>query len=214
MLQPEGPYFLGGHCLGGLIAFEMAQQLHAEGQKVALLALIDSFAPLGRQTIRRRAPLRYRVKRSLALMRLHIDNLMLLGWREKLSYVEVKFSRLLYKIYMSVGVSWVLSAQARRRVLDAGAKALRSYTPKVYPGSITLFRATEMPRGLGEGPQDRWGKLASGGVETHLIPGYFAQTVYEPRVRVLAEKLTACLDSARTTALRSEREFARAISQS
>ena len=33
LLQPEGPYFLGGHCLGGVIAFEMAQQLHAAGSE-------------------------------------------------------------------------------------------------------------------------------------------------------------------------------------
>ncbi|MGB7949035.1 MAG: amino acid adenylation domain-containing protein, partial [Candidatus Binatia bacterium] len=80
LLQPEGPYFLGGHCFGGLIAFEMAQQLHAQGQTVALLALMDSFVPLGRSVPRGRLPLRYRIKRSLELIRLHIDNLMLLGW--------------------------------------------------------------------------------------------------------------------------------------
>src|SRR5207245_7945702 len=28
-VQPEGPYFLGGFCLGAVISFEMAQQLHA-----------------------------------------------------------------------------------------------------------------------------------------------------------------------------------------
>jgi aspartate racemase len=214
LLQPEGPYFLGGHCFGGLVAFEMAQQLHAQGQTVALLALMDSFAPLGGQTIRRRVPLRQRIQRVLELITLHIDNLMLLGQREKLAYVEIKASRLLYKIYMSVGASWVPAAQTRRRILEAGSKALRNYQPKVYPGPITLFRAAEMPPGLRAKPQDRWAKLAAGGLEVHVIPGYFAQTVYEPRVRVLAEKLTACLDSAQADALPCEVEFARAVSRS
>ena len=36
--QPEGPYMLGGMCTGALIAFDMAIQLEAEGQQVALLA--------------------------------------------------------------------------------------------------------------------------------------------------------------------------------
>jgi thioesterase domain-containing protein/aryl carrier-like protein len=207
LLQPEGPYFLGGHCLGGVIAFEMAQQLHAQDQRVALLALIDSFAPLGKQTMRRRTPLRHRVERALALTRQHIDNLRLLGWDERFSYIEVKFNRLLYKSYMGVGASWVLTAQARRRILAAGAEARRSYAPKVYPGSVTLFRATEIPRRLREEPQGRWGKLVAGGLEVHLIPSYFSQTVYEPRVRMLAEKLTACLDSARATPLGDERKF-------
>ena len=45
-IQPQGPYQLGGWSLGGLIAFEMAQQLKASGEEVALLALIDSHAPI------------------------------------------------------------------------------------------------------------------------------------------------------------------------
>src|SRR6185295_16996263 len=42
-LQPEGPYFIGGRSLGGMIAYEMACQLHAGGEEVALLALLDSY---------------------------------------------------------------------------------------------------------------------------------------------------------------------------
>ena len=45
-LQPEGPYLLGGRCIGGLVAFEMAQQLRAQAQKVALLVLFDTPTPL------------------------------------------------------------------------------------------------------------------------------------------------------------------------
>jgi len=40
--QPEGPYFLGGHCNGALVAFEMARRLQSQGQKVAFLALISA----------------------------------------------------------------------------------------------------------------------------------------------------------------------------
>ena len=41
-LHPEGPYFLGGACFGGILALEVAQQLHAQGQQVALLVLFDA----------------------------------------------------------------------------------------------------------------------------------------------------------------------------
>jgi thioesterase domain-containing protein len=41
-IQPQGPYFLGGLSFGGMVSFEMAQTLHAQGQEVALLALIDT----------------------------------------------------------------------------------------------------------------------------------------------------------------------------
>lgn len=45
-IQPVGPYYLGGWSLGGIIAWEMAQQLSAAGEEVALLALIDSYSPV------------------------------------------------------------------------------------------------------------------------------------------------------------------------
>ncbi len=41
-VQPEGPYLLGGWCNGGLVAYEMARQLHAAGQAVDLLVLMDA----------------------------------------------------------------------------------------------------------------------------------------------------------------------------
>ena len=42
VVQPEGPYLLGGASFGGTVALEMAQQLQAQGQQVALLTLIDT----------------------------------------------------------------------------------------------------------------------------------------------------------------------------
>ena len=45
-LQPEGPYLIGGRSLGGMIAYEMACQLRADGEEVALVALLDSY-PVG-----------------------------------------------------------------------------------------------------------------------------------------------------------------------
>ncbi|REJ55752.1 MAG: non-ribosomal peptide synthetase [Microcystis aeruginosa DA14] len=44
-IQASGPYYLGGWSMGGVIAFEIAQQLLTQGQEVALLALIDSYSP-------------------------------------------------------------------------------------------------------------------------------------------------------------------------
>ncbi len=43
-VQPAGPYLLGGFCNGGLLAYEMARQLHTQGQRVDLLVLMD---PMG-----------------------------------------------------------------------------------------------------------------------------------------------------------------------
>ncbi|PSB59232.1 condensation domain-containing protein [Chamaesiphon polymorphus] len=46
-VQPEGPYLLAGLSNGGHIALEMAQQLQARGQTVALVAMFDSYGPGG-----------------------------------------------------------------------------------------------------------------------------------------------------------------------
>ena len=53
-VRPHGPYALGGHCNGGLVALEMARQLRAEGERVEVVVLIDTRAPaLGRQVAQR-----------------------------------------------------------------------------------------------------------------------------------------------------------------
>src|SRR5439155_5375056 len=44
-VQPEGPYYLVGLCMGGVVAYEMAQQLHAAGQQVGLLGLLETWPP-------------------------------------------------------------------------------------------------------------------------------------------------------------------------
>ncbi|NNE52961.1 MAG: KR domain-containing protein, partial [Sulfitobacter sp.] len=44
--QPEGPYLLSGYSGGGVVAFEMAQQLRAAGQEVAVMAFLDTLLPV------------------------------------------------------------------------------------------------------------------------------------------------------------------------
>ncbi len=53
-VQPEGPYLLGGFCDGGVVAFEIARQLRAQGQTVELLFMIDAMLP-GRRLLSMRA---------------------------------------------------------------------------------------------------------------------------------------------------------------
>jgi thioesterase domain-containing protein len=198
-LQPEGPYFIGGHCIGGLVAFEMAQQLHSQGERVALLALFDSFAPRG-QSLARSSPLRRYRHRAVRLFErtvsLHISNLAFLEAHERLPYVKAKINKALYKLYMFAGAPWVRAARNRRKILKAGSEAARHYNPKSYPGKITLFRATKLGGGIKHDRQMGWGRLAGGELETHLIPGYHAHIVLEPRVRLLAEELIVSLRNA------------------
>jgi thioesterase domain-containing protein/acyl carrier protein len=210
-LQPQGPYFLGGHCLGGVIAFEMAQQLEAQGEKVGMLALFDSYAPRREGAPRRSRWYRYRQKaiRNFELgLGLHIGNLLALPAQERLAYIKGKLNKAVYKLYMGLGSTWIPAARRRADILRAGAQAARLYKPTLYPGKITLFRARQLGRGISHDPHLGWDRLAGGGLETHVIPGYHAHIVLEPRVRVLAQELTAVLSNDRQAATNKKPEQA------
>jgi thioesterase domain-containing protein len=95
-VQPQGPYFLGGWSFGGVVAFEMAQQLQAQGQAVALLAMLDAyFAPdpgsplLGKdRTAFGRAA--YHLRRTLERVDFHWSALALLEPSGRRVYVREK----------------------------------------------------------------------------------------------------------------------------
>jgi aspartate racemase len=178
-LQPDGPYFLGGHSFGFIVAFEMAKQLYDQGQKVGLLASFDSMGPnLRTSTIYHR-------------IYVHLSNLSQLELKEKLAYVWKKvrqrFDTPLDKSPQSLG---------RREVLEANLHASRNYIPQAYPGRVTLFQARLRSPRVYSDPQGGWGEAALGGVEVYEVPGDHTSVIEEPHVRVLAEKLKACLDKA------------------
>ncbi len=94
-IQPEGPYLLGGWCNGGLVAYEMARQLHAAGQTLDLLVLMDAMY-LGYRT--RRRFLRVIISRLGNLMRIGPDKQ--LEWFLRLLYVCKPLQYVRYPLYV------------------------------------------------------------------------------------------------------------------
>ncbi len=94
-VQPEGPYLLGGWCNGGLVAYEMARQLHAAGQTLDLLVLIDPMY-LGYRT--QRKLLRGVISRFGDLMGLGPDKQ--LDWFLRLLYVCKPLQYVRYPLYV------------------------------------------------------------------------------------------------------------------
>jgi amino acid adenylation domain-containing protein len=194
-LQPEGPYFLGGHSFAGLVAYEMATQLYAQGQKVALLALFDSATP--NLAITDVPPFKYQAS-------IHWLNLSRLKPKDKLIYVleRVKWSsERLLKQKTNKFNRWCgrpLSSELNpfEFIEKLNRQALINYQPQVYPGQVTLMRAIERETRRYYEPLLGWGKLAAGGVEVIEVPGHHGTMIAEPHVRVLAEKLRDCLDKA------------------
>jgi thioesterase domain-containing protein len=183
------------------VAFEMAQQLHAQGQEVALLALLDAYAPGYPQKkpwFERRVKLR---------VNHHLSNLKGLGSKEKLSYllerggigltrVETRLKTLICKLYLGVGLPL---PRALREVQKPSRRRFSPYVPSIYPGRITLFRPSQQPTGCYHNAEMGWGGLAAEGLEVYEVPGKFASIILEPSVRVMAEQLQACLREAQTT---------------
>ncbi len=203
-VQPQGPYFLAGYSSGGLIAFEMAQQLHRQGEKIAFLAVFDTFVPgcfkpvsfpeyWARQW---RNFFRFGPKHPARMMK---------------KSLERKSSHATIRLYQSLGIPLPSSLQ-RVNLYWSLLQAVLNYVPQVYPGRLILFRATDEP---GQGwyyypagmatpddwhsrdPEYGWGSLAGGGLEIHDVPGRHDTILKEPRVETLAEMVQACLEQSR-----------------
>ena len=196
-VQPTGPYLLGGWSMGGVVAFEMAQQLHAQGQRVALLALLDGRIPTPDETFPEEdAEAIVLVERYFGISFGPMESLAELPKDQQLAFMlEQAKSAGLVPAELDV-------SQARRFVdlLRSDLRATQNYGLHLYPGRITFFKASETLEGASADPTLGWSDWASGGVEVHVVPGNHANLMYEPHVEVLAEKLTACLNQAQSAA--------------
>ncbi|MGD1020131.1 MAG: amino acid adenylation domain-containing protein [Verrucomicrobiia bacterium] len=194
-VQPTGPYLLGGWSMGGVVAFEMAQQLQAQGQRVALLALLDGRIPTPDETFPEED------SEAIGLVEQYFG----ISFGPMKSLAELpKDERLAFMLEQAKSAGLVPEeldvSQARRFVtlVRSDLRATQNYGLHLYQGRITFFKASETPAGASSDPTLGWGEWASGGVEVHVVPGNHANLMYEPHVQVLGEKLTACLDRAQS----------------
>jgi amino acid adenylation domain-containing protein len=191
-IQPRGPYFLGGHCFGGIVAFEVARQLTAEGEPIALLTLFDS-------RVRGSAQGAPGARRLRALLAYHADRLRSAGAADELlgllRSVRRKTRELLWRKAWNAGLETGL-LDPSRDPRAANYMARTSYVPGAYGGRITLFRSARRSAWRQDDPLYGWGGIAAGGVEVHQIPGGHTGMYREPAVRLVVEKLRDCLERA------------------
>jgi thioesterase domain-containing protein len=193
LAQPEGPYLIAGECTGGALAYEIARQLRADGEQVALLALIDAF-PAGAPPLARFMPRpAHRVLHRARILGFHCANLLRLPVRAKLEYAASKAARALRALARR-------AAAMLRRATPTGAapaeapaasfgEALAAYHPQPHTGSAVVFRAARLPLGVRTTPDLGWGALVSE-IEVEEVPGYFTTPISEPGVRTLAARLS------------------------
>jgi thioesterase domain-containing protein len=203
-LQPRGPYFLGGYCFAANVAFEMACQLEARGEKVAMLAVLEAMPP---EAMHRRTAL---TRRNLGPF---MNNLVF--WlrdflRRPPRVVGADLRRLGRKLrdrqkpetqFQELGeiVDIGHYPAGFRHYAEVHYQAMRRYQPGVYHGRITLFRART--RSLFKfDPLLGWGAHAGGGITVKIVPGKHEDFLEEPLVRGLAEQFREVLNTAQAGA--------------
>jgi syringomycin synthetase protein SyrE len=202
-IEPRGPYRLGGYSAGGAIAYEMAQQLRAAGEDVALLAMLDAPAPGSREAGLTPATA-WRLLKNAAYWPVD-DQFFRMGWPAQRARVRAKFKAMQTRIRRRRSAQdsetgdvrdrlglWAMPASARD-YLERYVAMTRAYRPQPYDGDITLLRARTLRLGFRGAPDLGWRTLAQG-VTLRVIPGAHDTILQEPGVRRLAAVLLERLD--------------------
>jgi len=193
--QPHGPYHLLGWSFGGHVAFEMACCLERQGERVDLLAILDTWA----------APqVRLQTLDTSTAFLLEIigRDLGLDVSREQLRDLPIA-AQMDYVIGIARQAGLRQEIDERRflqrniRIFRARLRAAWEYRPGPYAGAVTLFRAADEHAELSsltDGETFGWRELAQGGVDVHDVPGSHVSMARSPNVQMLAEKLGAAID--------------------
>jgi thioesterase domain-containing protein/aryl carrier-like protein len=184
-VQAFGPYHFLGYSYGGLVAFEMARQLQAAGERVALLGMLDT--PIWRHDNNPRYGTMARMGRQLrAIWSPFFQRLRPLTPPEIFDGVKSTLLRAFYTVAISQGRQIPASL---RSVYHINSYAAVNYVPQEYKGKVTMLRASRErgPRDLG------WGKFTTELVDVYEIPGAHLEVLSDKNmpavIRVLKDHL-------------------------
>jgi amino acid adenylation domain-containing protein len=221
-VAPRGPYVIGGHSFGGIVSFEIAQQLTSLGDEVSLLFILDSSLPnLDKGALDRLAcmfaflrGLPHVPGEALSQFRRDPDQLAR-ALRQKLRLLTGRTrgpaapapetpDPLLAPEPGSMDVRDVVEMtnwpENNRRIAARHWRAVHAYVPRKYPGRITLFRSRFQSPFLGLGSMMGWDRVALGGVDVVHVPGGHLSVLQPPNVDVLARHLLERLERKRRAA--------------
>jgi malonyl CoA-acyl carrier protein transacylase/thioesterase domain-containing protein/acyl carrier protein len=202
-VQPHGPYMLGGYCLGGTLALEIARQFIESGESVGLVALIEIYNV---RAMRWPLPLHHRLMNRFILNPyFHLQNFIAAKGEGKRAFFTEKLRVETTRMKASARFGWAglrhrllrdaTTATSQARLADIYEEALAQYDVRPYPGELTVFLAERHLAGY----HDRlggWGDVAQGGVRLFSLPISPRGSLVEPYVGQLAPILRDCLDRA------------------
>jgi oxalate---CoA ligase len=210
--QHSEPYYLGGWCADGLLAYEMAHQLETQGERVGLLVLFDSPNPAYMEVLPKRQAamhwlqfLRWNTKYQTACLRQ-------LSSHEIAGYIaqRVKVLMLLAATHLPARAGKSppdASLSGNRAWQPSGMRVwIRNYRPVPLKGRMVLFHSAGWRAGNSLDPGFGWSGVAGDRLAIHQIPGNHHSIFLEPNVRMLAEKLVAHLEEADSGVARRNQE--------
>ena len=193
--QPHGPYLLVGECIGGVLAYEIARRLEELGEKVGLLALLDTERPnqasLRQFCSEERAELRHKTweVRIAQPFREHRAKLAPLPLGGKLGYIWQRATRKCRGTAPSDASPTPLDM---RKILAHYPRLLMAHPIGKYQGKLTLLIDETSHRTLG---QLGWDKTDHGAIEIHVLPGDHLSYIRE-NAATAAAKLRELIDQA------------------
>jgi len=188
--QPKGPYLLGGSSFGGMIAYEMAQQLTEQGEEIALLALIDTPGPEHMPTgiINDDADVMAYVLEVGRNIKISAEELRAMNEQDRWQWFVEKTDA-------GDTESGQSQSQIFMDLFRANTQAMFAYQPQAWAGKAVFFRAMEKDAHNAKTPEKAWGNLVLGGMDIYDIPGNHITMNELPHVLFLAEQLQYCIDS-------------------
>lgn len=192
-VQPSGPYFLMGYSSGGVIAFEMAQQLTNSGEKVAQLVLLDSFFP----RLHPRLTPGQMLRRMVRGLKQTARNQLYAIRQKRPASRPYYYARLIFRLFkQALGSGPGLAADIVSKVTT---RAIRAYYPETYEGNLVfIFAPMNAKQQLKpDTSSEAWRSVTGGEFEMITVRGAHKSMLRPPHVEVLAEKLEEALAAAR-----------------
>ena len=196
---PEGPYMLGGWCAHGLLAYETARQLQAQGQEVAQVVMLETANPLRRKQYGgwKRAIARAQLK--FHLLKFELAYMRQLNGPQARDYMAGRVRQKLMRMKKSLRRTWKIPSPSGNEnlgsgnPLDALYAAAARYSPKPYEGSVVLIRSQQHTYGFGGVLDLGWQELLGKNLEIYETPGNHYTIYMHPNVDALAHKIHVSL---------------------
>jgi amino acid adenylation domain-containing protein len=202
-VQPKGPYFVGGYCLGGIIAFEIARQLNSLGEKTGLVIMLDTY---NNYVLSRRKMLMQTPTHLLQNVWFHIANTLSIPSQDRTKFLKEKLDITFTRLGIRFQTAYHFLRRSSRHAAETGYphlsvkkandRAAIQYVPQLYNGRVAVIRPKTNFAGL-RSPTLGWNGFVHGDLDVRELAVYPKGMLVEPFCRALAEMLNRCLEEAR-----------------